>query len=88
MLINVARGSVVDTHALVQALQTGVIAGAALDVYEQQPQVPAELLALPQVRLTPHLGTATHETRGTMAQMVMQSVAAYCAGQPLLNRVV
>jgi lactate dehydrogenase-like 2-hydroxyacid dehydrogenase len=88
VLINIARGSVVDTQALVYALQSGVIAGAALDVYEQQPQVPAELLALPNVRLTPHLGTATRETRGTMAHLVMQSVAAYCAGQPLLNRVV
>ncbi len=88
VLINIARGSVVDTQALVQALQAGAIAGAALDVFEHQPQVPGELLALPNVRLTPHLGTATRETRGTMAQMVIESVEAYLAGQPLQHRVI
>ena len=88
LLINVARGSVVDTQALVQALQTGVIAGAALDVFEQQPQVPSDLLSLPNVRLTPHLGTATRETRSTMAQMVLRSVAAFLSGQALPHRIV
>jgi phosphoglycerate dehydrogenase-like enzyme len=88
VLINVARGSVVDTQALIHALQTGAIAGAALDVFEQQPHVPESLLALPNLRLTPHLGTATRETRAAMAQMVLDSIAAHLAAAPLPYRVV
>ena len=87
VLVNVARGSVVDTAALVHALQCGALGGAALDVFEHQPQVPAALLALPNVRLTPHLGTATRQTRATMAGMVLDSIAAFVAGQPLRHRV-
>lgn len=81
VLINVARGSVVDTQALIAALRTGQLGAAALDVVENQPQVPAELLALDNVLLTPHIGTATHETRRTMSAMVLQSLLDHFAGR-------
>ena len=86
VVINIARGSVVDTRALIVALQSGAIAGAALDVFEEQPQVPQELLTLPNLRLTPHLGTATRETRATMAQRVLQSITAHLAAAPVPYR--
>jgi hydroxypyruvate reductase len=88
ILINVARGAIVDTGALIRALQSGQIAGAALDVYENQPQVPPELMAMEQVLLTPHLGSATKETRARMGAMVIKSLADHFAGRPLQHRVV
>jgi hydroxypyruvate reductase len=88
ILINVARGAIVDTEALIRALQSGQIAGAALDVYENQPQVPPELMALEQVLLTPHLGSATKETRARMGAMVIKSLTDHFAGRPLQHRVV
>jgi lactate dehydrogenase-like 2-hydroxyacid dehydrogenase len=88
ILINVARGSVVDTDALVDALRSGQLGAAALDVFEQQPQVPAELLTLPQVLLTPHLGTATRETRARMGRMVIHSLLEHFAGRSPQHRVV
>lgn len=86
-LINVARGSVVDEPALVHAVTTGVIAGAALDVYAQEPQVPAELRAHDNVVLTPHMASGTWETRGAMADLAFANLQAHFAGKPLLTPV-
>jgi lactate dehydrogenase-like 2-hydroxyacid dehydrogenase len=82
-LINVARGSVVDEAALIQALQDKVIAGAALDVFESEPQVPQALRELDNVVLTPHMASATHETRQAMADLALANLRAHFAGQPL-----
>lgn len=87
-LINISRGSVVDEQALIAALENGVIAGAGLDVYEHEPQVPEALLKRDDVVLLPHVGSATRETRGAMAQLVIDNLAAHFAGRPLLTPVV
>jgi len=86
-LINVARGSVVDEAALVHALQQGVIAGAGLDVFEKEPHVPETLRALDNVVLTPHIASATRQTRQAMADLAAANLAAHFAGQPLLSPV-
>jgi lactate dehydrogenase-like 2-hydroxyacid dehydrogenase len=82
-LVNVSRGTVVDEAALIQALQDKRIAGAGLDVYEHEPQVPAQLLALDNVVLAPHIASATAQTRQAMAQRVVDNLAAFFAGRPL-----
>lgn len=76
-LINVSRGSVVDKLALVEALETGGIAGAGLDVFSDEPHVPDALLALDNVVLTPHVASATTETRAAMAQLVWDNLEAF-----------
>ena len=86
-LINVARGSLVDEKALIRALQNHVIAGAGLDVYEAEPNVPAELIALDNVILQPHVASATHETRQKMSDVVFDNVAAYFADTSLPNAI-
>lgn len=86
-LINVARGSVVDQAALVQAVTSGGIAGAALDVFEDEPNVPAELRAHENVVLTPHMASGTWETRRAMAQLAFDNLQAHFAGKPLLTPV-
>jgi lactate dehydrogenase-like 2-hydroxyacid dehydrogenase len=86
-LVNVARGSVVDEQALVQALRAGTIAGAALDVFENEPHVPGELLALDNVVLTPHVGSATWQTRQAMADLAFGNLQAHFSGRPLLSPV-
>jgi hydroxypyruvate reductase len=78
-LINVARGSVIDEDALVQALDDGTIAGAGLDVYTDEPNVPTRLLTMEQVTLLPHVASATHETRQAMADLVLENLALYFA---------
>jgi hydroxypyruvate reductase len=86
-LINVARGSVVDEAALIDALQRGVIAGAALDVFENEPSVPAALRTLDNVVLTPHIGSATQATRQAMADRAFANLQAHFAGMPLPSAV-
>ncbi|KQT08048.1 2-hydroxyacid dehydrogenase [Ramlibacter sp. Leaf400] len=86
-LVNVARGSVVDEAALIDALQKGVIAGAALDVFENEPRVPQALRELDNVVLAPHIGSATVQTRHAMAALAFDNLAAHFAGQPLLTPV-
>jgi hydroxypyruvate reductase len=85
--INVARGSVADEAALVEALQNGWIAGAGLDVYENEPHVPAALLALDNVVLTPHMASGTVQTRQAMADLALANLKAHFAGQPVLTLV-
>ncbi len=82
-LINVARGSVVDEQALLQALQSGTIAGAALDVYTNEPHVPEAFWKLENVVLTPHMASATHETRQAMADLAFANMQAGTASHPL-----
>ena len=76
VLVNVARGPVVDERALVAALRDGVIAGAALDVYEREPEVEEGLLPLENVVLTPHLGSATRDTRVAMGMLCVDALRA------------
>jgi hydroxypyruvate reductase len=82
-LINVARGSVVDEQALIAALQRGEIAGAGLDVFETEPHVPEALRASPKVVLSPHIGSATTQTRNAMADLAFDNLALHFAGKPL-----
>jgi lactate dehydrogenase-like 2-hydroxyacid dehydrogenase len=82
-LINVARGSVVDEAALIGALERGEIAGAGLDVFENEPNVPEALRALDNVLLTSHIGSATGETRRAMADLARGNLEAFFAGKPL-----
>ncbi|WP_164658283.1 D-glycerate dehydrogenase [Tropicibacter sp. Alg240-R139] len=87
ILINIARGEVVDEAALIAALEGDGIAGAGLDVYEFEPRVPARLVGLENVTLLPHLGTATEEVRSSMGHIALGNVAAFVAGQNLPNPV-
>ncbi|PIE06778.1 MAG: D-glycerate dehydrogenase [Rhodobacterales bacterium] len=87
IFINIARGDVVDEAALVAALQQGEIAAAGLDVYEFEPEVSPPLLAMENVVLLPHLGSATWETRVAMGQMAAENILAFFAGRPLLTPV-
>jgi lactate dehydrogenase-like 2-hydroxyacid dehydrogenase len=87
ILVNVARGSVVDEDALVEALEKGVIAGAGLDVFANEPDVPDRLKALPHVVLVPHIGSATTSTRQAMADLALGNLEAFFAGKPLLSPV-
>jgi hydroxypyruvate reductase len=87
ILVNVARGSVVDEAALVDALQRGVVGGAALDVFEDEPRVPQALIDMPQVVLTPHIGSATRETRQAMCDLAVDNLRALFDGRPLLTPV-
>ncbi len=81
-LINTARGAHVDEAALVEALKSGIIAGAALDVYEFEPQISPELLKLPNVVLSPHTGTGTWEGRIAMCENVVDNIIAFVENRP------
>ncbi|MDN0082243.1 NAD(P)-dependent oxidoreductase [Crenobacter sp. SG2305] len=87
VLVNVARGAVVDEAALVPALLEGRLGGAGLDVFAAEPQVPEALLALPNVVLLPHIASGTVETRLQMEELVFANLAAYASDQPLVTPV-
>lgn len=80
-LVNIARGDVVEESALIAALQSGEIAGAGLDVYENEPTVPQALIDAPNATLLPHLGTATESARTAMAQRALANLVAFSEGQ-------
>ena len=84
-LINTARGPVVDEAALVEALKTGEIFAAGLDVFEEEPKVHPGLLELENAVLIPHLGSATKETRGKMAEIAANNIIARLADRPMPN---
>ena len=85
ILVNVARGAVVDEDALVAALKDGRLGGAGLDVFVDEPRVPQSLFGMANVVLLPHVGSATHETRRAMSQLVLDNLDAQFAGKPLLT---
>lgn len=87
ILVNISRGDVIDEPALISALKTGTLAGAGLDVYEFEPQVPDALIAMENVVLLPHLGTAALEVREAMGQMALDNCIALAAGKELPNLV-
>lgn len=87
IFVNISRGDVVDETALIAALQAGQIAGAGLDVYEFEPKVPAALIAMENVTLIPHLGTAALEVREAMGMMAVDNLIAWDEGRPLPNAV-
>jgi lactate dehydrogenase-like 2-hydroxyacid dehydrogenase len=86
-LVNVARGSVVDEQALIAALKEKKIAGAGLDVYADEPNVPAELAAMEQVVLVPHIGSTTQEIREERGAKLLANLLAHFAGKPVPNPV-
>ncbi|EPX81531.1 2-hydroxyacid dehydrogenase [Litoreibacter arenae] len=87
IFVNISRGDVVDEAALIAALQSGALAGAGLDVYENEPQVPEALIAMENVTLLPHLGTNTLEVRTGMGMMALDNLLAFKAGKDLPNPV-
>jgi lactate dehydrogenase-like 2-hydroxyacid dehydrogenase len=87
-LVNIARGSIVDESALAAALAAGRLQGAALDVFENEPHVPDVLRASDAVVLTPHIASATVETRALMADLILQNIDAFLRGAPLPTAVV
>ena len=87
ILVNISRGDVIDEAALIAALQVGQIAGAGLDVYEFEPQVPDALKAMENVTLLPHLGTAALEVRENMGRMALENAIAFEEGRLLPNPV-
>jgi hypothetical protein len=87
ILINMARGSVVDEPALIEALKNRTIYSAGLDVFAKEPQVPKELLEMDHIVLFPHLGSSTEVTRAAMDQLVVDNILAWAAGKPPLTPV-
>ncbi|MFN3461432.1 MAG: 2-hydroxyacid dehydrogenase [Oceanibaculum sp.] len=88
ILINVARGTVVDEPAMVELLKSGKLGAAGLDVFEKEPQVPQALIEMTEnIVLQPHVGSATHATRTAMGQLMIDNIKAHFAGKPLLTEV-
>lgn len=87
VLVNIARGDIVDETALIRALRDGIIGGAGLDVYEFEPQVPEALREMENVTLLPHLGTSCHDVRVGMGLMAIDNLVAWVEGRDLPNRV-
>jgi lactate dehydrogenase-like 2-hydroxyacid dehydrogenase len=85
-LVNTARGDVVDEAALADALESGHLAGAGLDVFAEEPKVPEALMRLSNVTLLPHIGSATLESRTAMGMLAVDNLVAFFAGQPLPSR--
>lgn len=88
ILVNTARGQVVDLDALSDALASGRLAAAGIDVFPDEPRVPEALVRLENVVLTPHIGSGTRETRSAMARIVAEEIARLASGEPLRHRVV
>jgi len=86
-IVNISRGTVVDESALIQALKAGTIKGAALDVFNDEPDINPELFNLPNIVLTPHLGSATQETREAMLRLALDNLHAVLSGVPALTPV-
>jgi lactate dehydrogenase-like 2-hydroxyacid dehydrogenase len=84
-LVNISRGSVVDEPALIEALQSGKLGSAGLDVFADEPRVPEAFMSLDNVVLQPHVASATHQTRKAMGQLVIDNLAAHFAGKPLVT---
>lgn len=87
VLINISRGSLVDEQALIEALRTGTILSAGLDVYEDEPRVPPELMAMEEVVLLPHIGSASLDTRNAMGQLVVDNLVSWFSGDGPLTPV-
>lgn len=87
VLVNIARGSLIDEYALVSALRDGRLLAAGLDVFRNEPNIPAALLELPNVVLTPHVASTTEATVRAMADLLFDNLAAHFAGQPVLTPV-
>lgn len=86
-IVNIARGSIIDQPALIAALKSGGIAGAGLDVFEDEPNVPQELMAMENDVLLPHIGTSTRDIREERSRIVLENVRRYFAGEPALTPV-
>ncbi len=87
VLINTSRGAIVDQAALAKALKNKRIAAAALDVYEDEPRCPVELIPLPNVILLPHIGSASYDTRSKMAELSVQGITEFFSGKTPVNLV-
>lgn len=88
IVVNIARGSVIDESALIDALQSGAVGGAGLDVFEDEPHVPTEFMGMDNVVLQPHVGSATVETREAMGQLVVDNLGAYFDKAELITPIV
>lgn len=87
IFVNIARGSVVDQDALVELLGNGKLGSAGLDVFDDEPNVPQALIDMGHIVLQPHMGSATHVTRSEMGRLVLENVAAWREGKPLVTPV-